>query len=186
MSLATLRSDPQNACLRNVYRTGPAPGSFTGQGAIVEGGRCTIAATEVTTGVFDLKAIASNYASTDYFYPWLRQGVGWVQIPKNVPDGTIVMTGGVNGCTLVVTEFLSNYFFYNDGDSKMTAIPASAVIFDKNKNFVMIFKDKYNIETRTVEVYRQNGETAYISSGLKPGEKVVSKNQLFLYDALND
>ena len=118
MSLATLRSDPQNACLRNVYRTGPAPGSFTGQGAIVEGGRCTIAATEVTTGVFDLKAIASNYASTDYFYPWLRQGVGWVQVPKNAPDGTIVMTGGVNGCTLVVTEFLSNYFFYHDGDSK--------------------------------------------------------------------
>lgn len=118
MSLATLRSDPQNACMRNVYRTGPAPGSFTGQGAIVEGGRCTIATKEVATGIFDLTAVASNYASVDYFYPWLQRGVGWVQVPKTVPDGTIVMTGGVNGCTLVVTELLSNYFFYHDGDSR--------------------------------------------------------------------
>ena len=75
---------------------------------------------------------------------------------------------------------------YNDGDQRMVSVPSSAVIFDKNKNFVMIFKDKYNIETRVVEIYRQNGDVAYVSSGLKSGEKVVSKNQLFLYDALND
>lgn len=75
---------------------------------------------------------------------------------------------------------------FNDGDMKMIAVPSSAVIFDKSKNFVMVFKDQYNIETRSVEVYRQNSTVTYISSGLKEGEKVVSKNQLFLYDALND
>ena len=75
---------------------------------------------------------------------------------------------------------------YNDGNLKMVAIPSSAVIFDKNKNFVMVFKDKYNIETRMVEVYRQNADITYIKSGLSENEKVVSKNQLFLYDALND
>ena len=118
MSLALLRSDPMNACLANVYRTGPNPGSFTGAGAMVEGGGCTIGSNEVNTGFFDLKATASNYASYDYFYPWLQRGVGWVQVPKNAPDGTIVMTGGVNGCTMVVTELLSSYYFYHDGDSK--------------------------------------------------------------------
>lgn len=75
---------------------------------------------------------------------------------------------------------------FNDGDLNMVAIPSSAVIFDKDKNFVMVFKDKYNIETRVVEVYRQSGTIAYIKSGLEEGEKVVSKNQLFIYDALND
>lgn len=118
MSLKTLRVDPLNACMRNVYRTGPAPGSFTSQGALVEGGRCSIGVTEVQTGIFDLKAVESSYGSSDYFYPWMRTGIGWVQVPKNVPDGTIVMTGGVNGCTIVVTEYLSNYYFYHDGDSK--------------------------------------------------------------------
>jgi cobalt-zinc-cadmium efflux system membrane fusion protein len=71
-------------------------------------------------------------------------------------------------------------------DKSMVAIPNSAVIFDKSKNFVMIFKDRNNIETRQVEVYRQVGNNSYISSGLVDNEKVITKNQLFIYDALND
>lgn len=71
-------------------------------------------------------------------------------------------------------------------DKSMLAVPSSAIIFDKSKNFVMIFKDRNNIETRQVEVYRQIGDITYISSGLKANEKVITKNQLFIYDALND
>jgi cobalt-zinc-cadmium efflux system membrane fusion protein len=69
---------------------------------------------------------------------------------------------------------------------QMIAIPSSSVIFDKSKNWVMIFKDRANIETRLVEVYRQLGDTSYISSGLSRGDKVISKNGMLIYDALND
>lgn len=69
---------------------------------------------------------------------------------------------------------------------EMIAVPASAVIFDKSRNWVMIFKDRNNIETRKVKVYRQLGDVAYISEGLAAGEKVISKNGLLVYDALND
>ncbi len=71
-------------------------------------------------------------------------------------------------------------------DKKMPAIPSEAVIFDKSKYFVMIMHDRYNIETRPVEVFRQLGGTTYITSGLKEGEKVITHNQLLIYDALND
>ena len=74
---------------------------------------------------------------------------------------------------------------YTD-NQKMIAIPASAVIFDKSKEWVMVFKDRSNIETRRVYLYNQNGDTAYIKKGLKEGEKVISKNGLLIYDALND
>lgn len=69
---------------------------------------------------------------------------------------------------------------------EMLTIPSSAVIFDKSKSFVMVFKDRNNIETRQVEVFRQVGGTAYISLGLNNGEKVITENQLLIYDALND
>lgn len=69
---------------------------------------------------------------------------------------------------------------------QMLAIPSQAIIFDKNRNFVMIFKDRNNIETREVEVFRQVGETTYISANLKEGESVITENQLLIYDALND
>ena len=87
---------------------------------------------------------------------------------------------------LLKPEMRANILMSYEEDKSMLAIPASAVIFDKSKNFVMIFKDRYNIETRQIEVFRQVGNIAYISSGLKDGEKVMTTNQLLVYDALND
>ena len=74
---------------------------------------------------------------------------------------------------------------YNEGGS-MIGIPSSAIIFDKSKSYVMVYKDKYNIETREVDVYKQVGDVSYLKKGLNEGEKVISKNQLLIYDALND
>ncbi|MFT3750449.1 MAG: efflux RND transporter periplasmic adaptor subunit [Agriterribacter sp.] len=74
---------------------------------------------------------------------------------------------------------------YAEKDS-MIAVPSSAVIFDKSKYWVMIFKDRHNLETRRIEPYRQLGDTTYIQSGLTEGETVISKNGMLIYDALND
>jgi cobalt-zinc-cadmium efflux system membrane fusion protein len=74
---------------------------------------------------------------------------------------------------------------FNENQS-MIAIPSKAIVFDKSKNFVMIFKDRHNIATREVEVYRVVGDTTYISSGLKEDERVITNNQLFIYRALNE
>ena len=74
---------------------------------------------------------------------------------------------------------------YIESDS-LPAVSSSAVIFDKSKNWVMVFKDKHNIETRQVSVYRQLGDVTYIKSGIAPGETVITKNSLLIYDAIND
>ena len=71
-------------------------------------------------------------------------------------------------------------------DKSLIAIPSNSIVFDKSKNFVMVFKDRHNIETRQVEVYSVVGDTTYISSGLKENEKVITNNQLFIYRALNE
>ncbi len=75
--------------------------------------------------------------------------------------------------------------YYSEGGS-MLAVPSRSVIFDKSKTYLMIFKDKYNIETREVEVYKQVDDVTYIKKGLEVGEQIISKNQLLIYDALND
>lgn len=71
-------------------------------------------------------------------------------------------------------------------NNQMITIPSSSIIFDKNKYWVMVFKNRHDIETREVEVYRQLGEISYINHGLKSGEKIISQNGLLIYDALND
>lgn len=71
-------------------------------------------------------------------------------------------------------------------EKRMMAIPSKAVIFDKSKSYVMIFKDRNNITTRQIEVFRQVGNSTYLISGVQEGEKVITENQLLIYDALND
>lgn len=67
-----------------------------------------------------------------------------------------------------------------------TAVPSSCVVFDNNRNFVMVFHSRDSIETREVEVDRVVGERTWIMRGLRDGECVISQNQLYFYDALND
>jgi membrane fusion protein, heavy metal efflux system len=74
---------------------------------------------------------------------------------------------------------------YQEPVKKLT-IPIEALIFDKSRYFVMVYKADDDIETREVTVYKDTGKVIYIDSGLKEGEKVMTKFQLLVYDALND
>ena len=71
-------------------------------------------------------------------------------------------------------------------DQSMYTIPSKAIIFDKSKNWVMVYQGRSKIETRAVDVYRSLSDKSYIAHGLKNGEVIISKNQLLVYDALND
>lgn len=74
---------------------------------------------------------------------------------------------------------------YDDG-YEAQAVPSKSIIFDKSRSYVMVFKDKYNIETREVEVSKTLGNVTYLSKGVQENEIVISENQLLIYDALND
>ena len=69
---------------------------------------------------------------------------------------------------------------------KLVTVPSGAIIFDRSKHYVMVFRSRTNIETRPIELYKSLGDVAYVRVGLKAGEQVISKNQLLVYDALND
>lgn len=68
----------------------------------------------------------------------------------------------------------------------LPAIPAAALIFDKSKYWVMIYKSRKQIETRQVKPHSTFGGVVYIAKGLKEDEKVISGDALLIYDALND
>jgi cobalt-zinc-cadmium efflux system membrane fusion protein len=68
----------------------------------------------------------------------------------------------------------------------MVSIPAEAVIFDKNKNYVIVYKDAKNVTTREVQIAQTTNGKSYIFKGLQEGEQVMLKNQLMIYNALNN
>jgi membrane fusion protein, heavy metal efflux system len=68
----------------------------------------------------------------------------------------------------------------------MLAIPSNSVIFDRNQYWVLVFKDKSNVEARKVDIVTSNSYNTYIRSGLNPGEKVITNRQLLIYNAMNE
>ncbi|EHQ29144.1 efflux RND transporter periplasmic adaptor subunit [Mucilaginibacter paludis] len=85
---------------------------------------------------------------------------------------------------LLKPEMFTNVVITNTEGKQSVAIPAAAVIFDSSKNYVVVYKDKCHLEIREVSVIKTVDSTTYIASGLKPGEILISKNQLLLYNAL--
>lgn len=67
---------------------------------------------------------------------------------------------------------------------QMASVPVEAVIFDNNKNYVLVWKGDRKVEVREVEVYRSNASQAFIMRGLKAKEKVILSDVLLLFNAL--
>ncbi|GGF13518.1 hemolysin D [Hymenobacter cavernae] len=72
------------------------------------------------------------------------------------------------------------------GKQQQVAVAYTNVIFNHDRNFVLVLKDPTHIETREVTVLKTVGKTSYITTGLYDGERVVAQNQLLLYKHLND
>jgi membrane fusion protein, heavy metal efflux system len=83
-------------------------------------------------------------------------------------------------------EMAATVFIRYEDQQSLPAVPAEAVVFDKSRNYLMIFHRKDSIETRVVEPLKTTAGITYLSAGIQPGEKVIVKNALLVYDALND
>jgi hypothetical protein len=83
-------------------------------GKETKGGPCQLSA-ETSATVTKVKVRAEP--GRDYYFPWQPSGVGSVEVPTNAPDGTIVVTGGMNGCAMeVVQRDGTTLVFYHDAD----------------------------------------------------------------------
>jgi cobalt-zinc-cadmium efflux system membrane fusion protein len=85
---------------------------------------------------------------------------------------------------LLKPEMFTNVTITNSENTQAVSVPATAIVFDSSKNYVVIYNSKCDLKVREVSVIKTVNDITYIASGLQPGDKVVSKNQLLLYDAL--
>jgi membrane fusion protein, heavy metal efflux system len=90
-----------------------------------------------------------------------------------------------NKDNLLKPEMFAKVIVHQIKDSTMLAVPANSIVFDQNKYWVMVYHDKCNVVTKQVEIVRSTSMYAYIKSGVKPGEKVITNFQLLIYNALN-
>ena len=83
-------------------------------------------------------------------------------------------------------EMFTNVSVTYAGHDQRVAIPASAVVFDKSRNFVVAVNAQNHPVVREVDIYKTIAGRTYLNGGLAPGERVVTKNQLLIYSALGN
>lgn len=69
-------------------------------------------------------------------------------------------------------------------EGKMLSIPSRAVVLDDSKQYVVVKKDKQQLQIRPITVVKRIGDKSFVT-GLTEGEQVVTNSQVFLYEALN-
>lgn len=90
-----------------------------------------------------------------------------------------------NPGNLLKPEMFAQITIQFAGVNRMVTVPAAALLFDTNKNYVLVYRDRRHIEAREVLVSQNTGGRAYLTSGLRPGEAVLMSNQLLVFNALN-
>lgn len=66
----------------------------------------------------------------------------------------------------------------------LPSINANDIVFDENKNYVMVLDKLKKIRIQEVTIARQSGDKAYISKGIQAGDHVVASKTVFLYESL--
>ncbi|PKQ65960.1 efflux RND transporter periplasmic adaptor subunit [Raineya orbicola] len=66
------------------------------------------------------------------------------------------------------------------------SIPTTAMVFDNNQNYVVVYKNDCEIEVRQVEILTKSNGTTFLSSGLSENEKIITKNHLLIYEQIKN
>ncbi|MEO6288643.1 MAG: efflux RND transporter periplasmic adaptor subunit [Ginsengibacter sp.] len=69
---------------------------------------------------------------------------------------------------------------------KALEIPSDAIISDGGKNYVVVYKDNYHVKAKEIIPLKIAGRKTYIAEGLNEGDKVISKNQILVYNSLRE
>jgi cobalt-zinc-cadmium efflux system membrane fusion protein len=65
-------------------------------------------------------------------------------------------------------------------------INTRALVFDNDKNYVIVVDGKAKVHIQPVTIAKTVEDRAYISKGLRPGDRVIASRQVYLYESLKD
>ena len=65
-------------------------------------------------------------------------------------------------------------------------IDPHSLVFENGKNYVVAVDGDGSLQVKEVEIYKRSDKECYLRSGVTGGDKILNKNVLLVYNALND
>lgn len=66
----------------------------------------------------------------------------------------------------------------------LPVLNSRAVIFDENKNYVLVIGKDHKVKIQEIEIGRKTADKTYISKGVQAGDRIIASKQVFLFESL--
>jgi cobalt-zinc-cadmium efflux system membrane fusion protein len=86
---------------------------------------------------------------------------------------------------LLKPQMFTTVTISNSEHKQATSISSKDLVYDNSQYYVIIVTGRKNVQIRAVNVISINGKTAYIQSGVNPGERLIGSQALLIYGSLN-
>jgi cobalt-zinc-cadmium efflux system membrane fusion protein len=89
-----------------------------------------------------------------------------------------------NSNMLLKPEMFTRVVVTNEEGTKALCIPTSAIVSQDGKNYVVIYNGKDDLKISEVNVIRTVNDQTFVSEGVAPGQRLVTRNQIFIFNQL--
>jgi cobalt-zinc-cadmium efflux system membrane fusion protein len=87
---------------------------------------------------------------------------------------------------LLKPEMFTKVVVTNKEDNMATAIPSDAVVEESGKSYVILYNSNCDLKVQEVDILKEVGDKTFIHAGINPGQRLIGKNALLLYDEFTD
>ncbi len=85
---------------------------------------------------------------------------------------------------LLKPEMFAKVIVNSEVGRKATCIPTKALVAQDGKNYVVVYNNNSDMNVAEVNVIKTVGDKTFVNSGLDAGQKLVTQNQLFIFNQL--
>lgn len=115
------------------------------------------------------------YGTVDKVYPVLDAESKTEQLKINLSNKGYLLKPGM---------YTNVYVSVPTGHATCPAVPAEAVIFDDDKDYVVVVDSKNVLSYRKVQLIKETSTLDYVAAGLNAGDRIIVHNALLVYNSL--
>lgn len=87
---------------------------------------------------------------------------------------------------LLKPEMFAKVIVTNEQEGSSISLPFKAIVEENGKNYVIVYRGDCDLFKQEVVITKTVGDKTYIAEGVKPGDKVITKNALLLYNQFSE
>ena len=91
-----------------------------------------------------------------------------------------------NPGNMLKPQMFANVIISAKSGENLPMINTRTLVFDNDKDYVLVVDGKAHVKVQQITIAKTVENRAYISSGLKAGERIIASRQVYLYESLKN